>query len=67
MQRRVVHLQVLLIYLLTDISARPVVGVSGSVIFSPSLLDSVVDQESFQGTGELRFFMEYLAHQSNAL
>lgn len=31
------------------------------------LLDSFVDQESFQGTKELRFFMEYLAHLSSAL
>lgn len=31
------------------------------------LLDSFVDQESFQGTGELRFFMEYLARHSSAL
>lgn len=31
------------------------------------LLGSFVDQESFQGTGELRYFMEYLAHCFSAL
>lgn len=31
------------------------------------LLDSFVDQENFQGTRELRFFMEYLAHHSSGL
>lgn len=36
-QRRVIRLQVLLIYILTDIRMRPVVGVFGSVISSPSL------------------------------
>lgn len=35
--RRVICLQILLIYILTDIRTRPVVGVFGSVISSPSL------------------------------
>ena len=41
--------------------------VSLAVLSLLSLFESSVDQESFQGTGELRFFLEYLALKCSTL
>lgn len=54
-------------FIFWHISERGQWWVSLAVSSPLPLLDSFVDQESFQGTGELRFFMEYLAHRSSAL
>lgn len=65
-ESRVICLQVLLIYILTDIRLRPVVGVFGSVISSRSL-GLICWPRKLSGNWELRFFMEYLDHHSSAL